>query len=181
MAIIYATLAKEVDGVVEYIYPKTTADVVEYDKSDSVKSKIEKIDINITEVNDRITNVVKGIQYGTLTNVNDAELFDIRVPNHNLITDVDNYDTAGNAVRAQFEAILSMINSIKESVEEIKNSHVSDIETVSETVYTNQNNIEVISTQLETASETINSNQSNITELKESVPCLEMDLSNMYF
>ena len=38
MSFIYATLAKEVDGQVEYVYPKTTAEIIEFDSSDSVKT-----------------------------------------------------------------------------------------------------------------------------------------------
>ena len=62
MAFICATLAHEVDGKVEYVYPKTIASVVEYDESDSVKTKIEKIDQNINDINYRITDIVENMQ-----------------------------------------------------------------------------------------------------------------------
>ena len=44
MAITYGTLAQEVDGKIEYVYPKTTANMVEYDISQNVKEKIDSID-----------------------------------------------------------------------------------------------------------------------------------------
>lgn len=68
MAITYATLAREIDGKVEYIYPKTIASLVEYDTVDSVKTKIDKLEQAIVDVDDRITNVVQNIQDGTLAN-----------------------------------------------------------------------------------------------------------------
>ena len=44
MAINYATLAKEYDGVIEYIYPKTAAELVEYSPTQSVKDKLDELD-----------------------------------------------------------------------------------------------------------------------------------------
>ena len=51
MAINKATLAKEIDGTIEYIYPKTVADIVEYDNSEhsnvntimSVQDKLDEL------------------------------------------------------------------------------------------------------------------------------------------
>ena len=43
MAINKATLVKEVDGNIEYIYPKTTADIVEYSTEVSVKDKLDDL------------------------------------------------------------------------------------------------------------------------------------------
>ena len=44
MAINKATLAKEIDGVIEYIYPKTSADIVVYDENYSVGAMLDKLD-----------------------------------------------------------------------------------------------------------------------------------------
>lgn len=41
-----ATLARQVNGEIEYIYPKTYADLVEYDSSQTVKEKIDSIVTN---------------------------------------------------------------------------------------------------------------------------------------
>ena len=41
-----ATLARQVNGEIEYIYPKTTADLVEYDSSQDIKEKIDDIVAN---------------------------------------------------------------------------------------------------------------------------------------
>ena len=54
MAFSYGTLAQEVGGKVEYFYPKTTADVVEYNDVDSVKTKIEKLEQEILSLTKRI-------------------------------------------------------------------------------------------------------------------------------
>ena len=65
MAITRGTLAQEVDGKVEYIYPKTDASIVEYSASQSVKDKLDELDKNIAEINDRITNIASAIQYSS--------------------------------------------------------------------------------------------------------------------
>lgn len=122
MAITYGTLAQEVDGKVDYIYPKTSATMVEYNTSESVEDKINNIDKNIVEVNARITNIATGIQYGSLGTKNDAELFDIRVPNYNVVSEDTTYSSAGEAIRGQIEALFILISSIQKDVEDIKNS-----------------------------------------------------------
>lgn len=127
MSFIYATLAKEVDGQVEYVYPKTTAEIIEFDSSDSVKTKINKIDKNIDDVNKRINNIVNAIDYGTLGTYNDAELINIRVPNYNVVEEDTEFNNAGDAIRGQFEAILDLINSIKKDNEEFKNTIIAEI------------------------------------------------------
>jgi len=43
MAINKATLAKEIDGVIEYIYPKTSGDIVVYDDTHSVSAMISML------------------------------------------------------------------------------------------------------------------------------------------
>lgn len=43
MAYVFGTLAQEVDGIVEYIYPKTLATMVEYDTTMNVKEKIDSL------------------------------------------------------------------------------------------------------------------------------------------
>ena len=43
MAINKATLAKEIDGVIEYIYPKTSGDIVVYDDTRSVSAMISML------------------------------------------------------------------------------------------------------------------------------------------
>ena len=39
----YATLAKEIDGVINYIYPRTDATLVEYTDSQNVKEKLDEL------------------------------------------------------------------------------------------------------------------------------------------
>jgi hypothetical protein len=96
-----ATLAKEVDGVVEYIYPKTTADMVEYSDTQTVEDKLKSIDEDVVAVNKRVSTLATGISDGSLSTSNDAELIDIRNPNTDVVgTDVT-YGSAGDAVRGQ--------------------------------------------------------------------------------
>jgi hypothetical protein len=51
MSINRGTLAQNKDGFVQYIYPKTEADLVEYDKEKSVKDKIDSMDKVIEKLN----------------------------------------------------------------------------------------------------------------------------------
>ena len=120
MAIVCGTLAQEVDGKVEYIYPKTLSSIVEYENSESVKDKIKNIDKNITDIDNRVTNIVSAVQYGSLGTKNDAELIDIRIPNYNVVSRSTEYNCAGDAIRGQFEEIIKMINDIKKDIEKIK-------------------------------------------------------------
>ena len=105
MAINKATLAKEVDGKIEYIYPKTTADLVEYTAEQTVEQKIQSIDQDITAVNKRVTTLATGVSSGSVSTTSDAELFDIRNPNRDVVGNDVEYYSAGEAVRGQIGAL----------------------------------------------------------------------------
>lgn len=120
MSVIRGTLGQEKNDKVQYIYPKTLSELVEYDSTQNVKEKINTIDKNIEDIVKRVDNISSGISYGSLDTKNDAELFDIRIPNYNVIPEGTTYNSAGNAIRSQFEALFDIINDIKKDVEEIK-------------------------------------------------------------
>jgi len=67
MAINYATLAKEIDGVIEYIYPKTVAKLVEYTPSQTVEEAINELkgDLDSIDLDARL------LKYPTLSQVKD--------------------------------------------------------------------------------------------------------------
>lgn len=74
MSVNRGTLAKNVDGYVEYIYPKTEASLVEYDQDHTVKDKIDDIDQNISNINTYLGDVVVDfsiLKYITYTIFND--------------------------------------------------------------------------------------------------------------
>lgn len=75
MAINKGTLAKEINGAIEYIYPKTSSDMVEYSSGISIKSKIDTQTTNISNLESRINNLVLNASSDT---TNNAELIDIR-------------------------------------------------------------------------------------------------------
>jgi hypothetical protein len=120
MAITKATLAQETNGKVEYVYPKTTADIVELNSEESVRDKFDNIDNMIKEANIRIDNIATGIEYGSIGTKNDTELFDIRIQNFNVVPNTVEYRSAGEAIRGQFQALVDMINDLKEEVKNIK-------------------------------------------------------------
>ena len=114
MAIDKSTLAKEVGGKVRYLYPKTTADLVEYDETQTVDKKIKSMDTNIKSANDRISSIASGMSDGSISSKNDAELLDIR--NVNPEVDTDTYTSAGDAVRGQIGKVKNLIDKSVTSV-----------------------------------------------------------------
>ena len=58
MAINKGTLAKEVNGIVEYIYPKTASDIVEYTPTQSVKEKLDSLDTSTSNLSTNITFIL---------------------------------------------------------------------------------------------------------------------------
>ena len=68
MAINKGTLAKEVNGVIEYIYPKTTSEIVEYTPTQSVKDKLDSLDSSAsslsTNINNKLDKTLKGASNG---------------------------------------------------------------------------------------------------------------------
>ena len=76
MAINKGTIAKEINGVVEYIYPKTSADVVEYSSTQSVKNKLDSlgtsIQTNITNTTN-LSTVIGDSTSGLVKDVNDLK------------------------------------------------------------------------------------------------------------
>lgn len=57
--IIKASLAKDTgDGVLQYIYPRSSADIVEYNDSESVKDKLDSLtdQVNAIDVDGKLTN-----------------------------------------------------------------------------------------------------------------------------
>lgn len=76
MAINKGTIAKEINGIVEYIYPKTSADVVEYSPTQSVKNKLDSlgtsIQTNITNTTN-LSTVIGDSTSGLVKDVNDLK------------------------------------------------------------------------------------------------------------
>lgn len=77
MAISKNILTKKLeDGSVEYIYPITSSDIVEYSPEESVEHKINDINTSIINNNDSITNIttiIGNTESGMIKNVNDLK------------------------------------------------------------------------------------------------------------
>ena len=110
MAITYGTLAQEIDGKVNYIYPKTDAKIVEYKDSKSVKDELDLLNNEIERIDARVTNISDNIKIET-GGLNIEELIDLRTPNYNLVPEDTQYESAGNAVRGQFQEVIKLINN----------------------------------------------------------------------
>lgn len=78
MAINKGTLAKEVNGIVEYIYPKTASDIVEYTSTQSVKDKLDSLDTSTsnlsTNINNKLDRSLKGANNGLAELGNDGKV-----------------------------------------------------------------------------------------------------------
>ena len=125
MAYSYGTLGSEVDGKIGYIYPKTVAKLVELEDGTSVEETIDNINKELIDVTNRINNIVAGVDYGSLSSRNDAELLDIRVPNTNIVPESTIYNSAGDAIRDQLQILSNKIDNLQKDVDEIKNSLIS--------------------------------------------------------
>ena len=58
MGINKGTIIKEIDGSIKYIYPKTSADMVEYTAGISVQNKISELISAINNINTRVDNLI---------------------------------------------------------------------------------------------------------------------------
>lgn len=97
MGINKGTLAKEVNGTIEYIYPKTSADMVEYTTGVNAQSKITELASTVDNINARVNNLILNATNGN----NSAELVDMRTSGFSSKV----YDLAGNAVREMINKI----------------------------------------------------------------------------
>ena len=107
-----ATLAKEVNNTIEYIYPKTSADLVEYSSSQTVEQKIQSIDSTISTIDARITNLSSTTVSGNVATDATLEVTDIR-----LGADGTVYNSAGESVRSQ---ITQLSNDIQLNDQKVK-------------------------------------------------------------
>lgn len=94
MAINKATLAKEIDGVIEYIYPKTSADIVVYDETHSVAAMIDKLVNGKQDVEEG-----KGLSTNDFTNELKAKLDGIDAEASKVIVDDALSTTSENAIQ----------------------------------------------------------------------------------
>lgn len=95
MAITKATLAKEVDGTVEYIYPKTTSDMVEYTPAQTVKDKLDALTAEDMRIDARVDSII------TSEGVSDIEVIDARVAK----TDGQSKTTLKNRIDFDYNAL----------------------------------------------------------------------------
>ena len=105
MAINKATLAKEIDGVIEYIYPKTSADIVVYDETHSVAAMIKALAANKVEKEDN-----KGLSQNDFTNAlkekleNMKDISDIEIDDR--LSDVSKNSVQNKVITAKFNQLL---------------------------------------------------------------------------
>lgn len=74
MGINKGTLAREVNGTIEYIYPKTSADMVEYTTGVSAQNKISELISTTDNIDERVNNLILNATNGD----NSPELVDLR-------------------------------------------------------------------------------------------------------
>lgn len=106
-----ATLAKEIDGVIEYIYPKTSADLVEYTDSDNtvmtVEDKLHSINTTTGSLDSNFSNYYTKTQSDTML---DAKLDDSQ-----LVTSQPSAEST-DAQISSAKAVYNALNSLSTNV-----------------------------------------------------------------
>ena len=109
-----ATLAKEIDGVIEYIYPKTSADLVEYTDTDNtvmtVEDKLHSINTTTGSLDANFSNYYTKTQSNTLL---DAKLDDTQ-----LVTTApssSSTDTEISSAKAVYGAINTLSSNVNDN------------------------------------------------------------------
>lgn len=106
-----ATLAKEIDGVIEYIYPKTSADLVEYTDSDNtvmtVEDKLHAINTTTGSLDSNFSNYYTKTQSDTML---DAKLDDSQ-----LVTSQPSAEST-DAQISSAKAVYNALNSLSANV-----------------------------------------------------------------
>lgn len=119
MAINKATLAKEVDGVIEYIYPKTSGDIVVYDDTHSVSAMISALVNNKIDKEDG-----KGLSTNDFTNELYSKLNSIESGANNVVVDTALSSTSTNAIQNKvvYERVTALTNTVSTNRQEFDDS-----------------------------------------------------------
>ena len=122
MAINKATLAKEIDGVIEYIYPKTSGDIVVYDETHSVNAMIQSLVENKVDKEDN-----KGLSTYDFTKHYRDKLDNIADNATKIILDSELSKTSVNGIQNKvvanrFESVENSISSMGTELQNLKSS-----------------------------------------------------------
>ena len=163
MAINKATLAKEIDGVIEYIYPKTSGDIVVYDDTRSVSAMISHLETDKVDKEDG-----KGLSTNDFTNQMLSKLNSIAENANNVSVDSALSSESTNPVQNKviydrFENLTSLVNSNKLANDANVTELNSRINTVDNDVRTS------IATYKEAHDQDINTVNNRIEALAESI------------
>lgn len=113
MAINKATLAKEIDGVIEYIYPKTSGDIVVYDETHSVNAMIQSLSENKVDKEDN-----KGLSEYDFTKTYRDKLEGIAAGATKVVLDSELSTTSTNGV--QNKVVASRFSTVEENVSSLQ-------------------------------------------------------------
>ena len=171
-----ATLARQINGEIEYIYPKTYADLVEYDSTQSIKEKIDSITDDRNDdlktklnkpvndngsINDGIAGqVLETNGDGTTSWVTRSKVYvgsdempegyDVKIDPNKINIDIDKSLTIDGAA-ADAKSTGDAINSLSKSVNAISNEN----ENIKESIISIGESINTLNTDLQDTNETI--------------------------
>lgn len=127
MAIIKGTLAKRINGKVKYVYPKTTADIVEYSPNLSVKDKIDSLELGGASIDNIDAN---NVIYSSTKSVRN-KIEDIELNMSNIVNSISNINATNilydenNSIKSKIDNINSKITNILELLDNNQPSSIS--------------------------------------------------------
>lgn len=157
-----ATLARRVNNEIEYIYPKTYAELVEYDDTQSVKEKIDSLESGGIDVESKVNkpvdnngNFTNGTEGQVLKSNGDGTTFwddsvDIELDETlNVKGLAADSKTVGDAIDSLTVTVNSNMAAVNISIDTINDS----IDTVNSSVDTINNNIDIINDNIDTVND----------------------------
>lgn len=129
MAINKATLAKEIDGVIEYIYPKTSGDIVVFDETHSVSAMIQSLVDNKVDKEDN-----KGLSTFDFNQTYKDKLDGIASGATKIVLDSELSTSSTNGV--QNKVVATKLGSVDDEISSIKET----LQTISGNISTSVNN-----------------------------------------
>ena len=133
MAINKVTLAKEINNTIEYLYPKTTADITEYDNSEhsavtptmSVQDRLDELHDGLSDLDESVTN--EFTYYYTKLDVNDILYKPVTIDKFTSSVAIDEIGSSGNTTLTYKVTRITKLTSLVVAGVTLTNPDTSDL------------------------------------------------------